>query len=678
MASKPEKALLCLVLALLAATPAVHAGGRDDAQSALTRAERALGKGDPRTARVELMNAIKADPAFAPARVAQARVMLALGNGAAAREALDRAEALGVTKGRLRHLRAHAALLEGRYDDALAEARAPDANPAQALFLARIEGQTLQARGEYREAAVAFNRAFATAPEDPALWADIARLHIASGDIARALEATDRAVSIAPDSVDALTLRAVMAREQYGLQASTGWFDEALKRDANHVPALIEYAATLADMGKASRALALTRRALALSPGNPRAYFIQAVMAARAGKYDLARALLTRTGGVLDGEPAVRLLRGVLHLEAGNATLATGELEALLEAQPLNLRARLLLARSLYDDGQYGEAERILYPLVQRADAGSYALTLAARIHEAMGDRAVAAEFLHRAAAMTQGPSEVYRGAGEAERIAGAANADLTDRAANIRYIRALLESGRTDAALARAKRVEEIHPGAPFAVIMLGDALMASGRFADAAAAYERAGNMRFDENVALRLVDAWRRAGETGKARRVLGLFMVQNPMNVEGQRLVASFLLSEGEYQRALAILSGLRERLGTEDTLLMADIARAYMGTGKPDLALSFAAHAYRLMPASAVTSDIFGWTLHKAHPKDRRSLELLEKARTLAPSEPLVQLHLGLAYAAFGESAKARPMLRAAASVPHFARRAEAEAALRKL
>ena len=58
--------------------------------------------------------------------------------------------------------------------------------------------------------------------------------------------------------------------------------------------------------------------------------------------------------------------------------------------------------------------------------------------------------------------------------------------------------------------------------------------------------------------------------------------------------------------------------------------------------------------------------------------VLEKALTLAPAEPLVQWHLGEAYAATGDSSRAEALLRAAAAAPGFARAAQAAEALRAL
>lgn len=669
-------AALCAFALIGASTAEVRADARADARAALRRGTAALGKGDARVARVELMNAIKADPRLVAARVAQARALLMLGDGRGAQAELERALTLGAPVGPMRHLLAHSALLRGDAGAALEEARAADADPREAAFLARLEGQALQRLGRHEEAAAIFDHAAALAPEDAGVRADIARLRLATGDMAGALRATDKALELAPESAETLLLRALMEREQYGPEAAGRWFEAAIAANPAHVPALVEYAATLADLGRAGRALALTRRALALAPANPRAYYIQAVIAARAGYHDLARSLLARTKGALDGQAGMRLLRGVLHLQAGNATLAVGELEPLLDGQPLNIRARLLLARAYHEDGQHREAERTLFPLVERADAGGYALTLAARIHEAMGERAVADGFLQRAAALSVGASRVYRGAGSPAAAAVAtADADPGAAAPNLRYIRALLESGQTDAAVARARGLVAANPGAPAAHMALGDCLTAAGRFVEGAAAYERAANMRFDENIALRLVDAWRRAGEPGRAQRVLTLFLSQNPMNVEAQRLAASFLLADGRHARALALLSSLRERLGNEDALLMADMARALVGLGRAEAALPYAAHGYRLQPAGAAMADIFGWALFRAGTNRAQARELLEKAHALAPAEPLVQFHLGRVHAAAGETAKARALLRAAAGAEGFPLRREAETAL---
>ena len=66
-----------------------------DGSAALARGLAALDAGDARTARVELMNAIKGAPRNMEARAAQARALAELGDGPGAQAEVERARALG-------------------------------------------------------------------------------------------------------------------------------------------------------------------------------------------------------------------------------------------------------------------------------------------------------------------------------------------------------------------------------------------------------------------------------------------------------------------------------------------------------------------------------------------------------------------------------------------------------
>src|SRR3546814_17527105 len=89
----------------------------------------------------------------------------------------------------------------------------------------------------------------------------------------------------------------------------------------------------------------------------------------------------------MDGVPAVMLLTGVLHYEGGNYTLASERFDRLLSLQPLNIKGRRLLGAAQYQAGNFSAAAQALQPLIERGDADSYSLTLAARAHEALVKR---------------------------------------------------------------------------------------------------------------------------------------------------------------------------------------------------------------------------------------------------------------------------------------------------
>src|SRR3546814_18430176 len=89
--------------------------------------------------------------------------------------------------------------------------------------------------------------------------------------------------------------------------------------------------------------LVALRKAAAIVPGDPRLYYLQAVLAARAGQFTLARRLLHRTRGQMDGEPGFMLPSAVVEHELGGQALSASWAERVLAAQTHNFTERRLL-----------------------------------------------------------------------------------------------------------------------------------------------------------------------------------------------------------------------------------------------------------------------------------------------------------------------------------------------
>ena len=208
-----------------------------------------------------------------------------------------RARQSGATVGETAHLLADARLLQGDAQGALREAATP-AGPTS-LMPQRILGRAYMALGDGSNAGTAFDRALAAAPNDSDVWTDLAGFRRFSGDIAGAIEAADRAVAARPRNAEALELRGELTRGQYGLAAAIPWFTRALEVDPGNVDALLERAATYADMGRMSDMLADASKVITLTGGHPRAFYLEAVLAARARDFELAKRLWNRTNGAL-------------------------------------------------------------------------------------------------------------------------------------------------------------------------------------------------------------------------------------------------------------------------------------------------------------------------------------------------------------------------------------------
>ncbi len=670
-----------LILAAIIASSlagAAFAGKRENSQAELDKATAYIQSGDPRMARAAAIGALKADPKNTMARVLLARAYVQLNNGLSAEQELKRAIDDGFPANRTRHLMGHALLLQNRLRDAFVAVTADDIPVRYATYAARIRGRIHVAAGEFPQARASYDKALETGPNSSQLWADIARFRIVVGDISGSIDATGRAMQLNENNPDALMLAGELARSQYGLVAAIPWFERVLASDPNHVGAMLELAATLGDSGRAKDMLAMTRKVHAIDARNPQAFYLQAVLAARAKKYDLARALLYRTNERLETLPSVILLRSVLDVQAGNDTQAITRLKRLAQIQPGNLKVRRLLGAALSRSGDTRGAIEALRPIAMRRDADSYTLTLIGRAYEELDQRTEAAWFLDRAAKPIRGeaaPFEIPVSLSILAR-ANAENPNNADTA--VPYITQLVANGRPGEALAEAERLQDLNPGAPAAHILVGDSLMAVGRPKDAVIAYRNAANIRFSEGTALRLVKALNQTGDQAEALRTLDLYLGQNPRSVSAMLLAADYFLASAQWDKAIATLQKVRARIGNRDATVLNNLAWAYLSKGDGARGIAYARSAYAIVPTNAAVNNTYGWALFTTGYDRKLGIALLEKAAAKAPDNPGIQFQLGQAYATLGRKEDARRSLRAATAAPNFPAKKAASDLLAKL
>lgn len=618
-------AMLVLAAMLVAGVVIARRPAAPDAQQLLADTLATLKAGNYSAARRNGEHAVAADPASARAHLALAEAYRRLGDGVALEAEAARAEAAGAPAATLRPLRTEAALLQGDAAGALAMPGATDV----------VRTRALAALGRTGEAQAALIARVSGRSDDADAWTALGRLRLGLGEMGGAAQAAERAVRLTPREPGALTLQGEVVRERYGPAAALPWFAAALKSDAFFHPALIEQAATLGEVGRNADALAATRRALLARPGSPAALFLQAVIAARGGRSELAQRLLSAAGGEVADRPGALLLQGVLDARAGRTEQAVAGWRRLVEAQPMNVVARRLLAGTLLSSGDARGALDVLRPIALRPDADAYSLRLAARAWEVTGDRGAAAALLDRA--MRAG---AVGGVFATDESAGALAAEAAQAPGDPTYvvgvIRALAMNDRA-AALAKARLLAAAAPGAPDAVLALGDMQAASGDSRGAASSYARAANLRFDAPTAWRLIDALGRAGRNREAATALALFVRQNPESLTAQRLRGHLLVASGEWDAAIETLEGVRRGTGGREAAVLVDLALAYAGAGQGDVARRYGAAAYRLQPMSAAVCDAYGAALAADGELDG-ARQLFDKALSLAPGDATILEH----------------------------------------
>lgn len=603
-------------------------------RSAFADAIAAIDRGNYSAGRNDAMAVVSSHPGSPAAHMLLARAYLLLGDGLAADMELERAIDSGIAPASIAAARARAKLLQGDIDRA--RNLADEASPGDALA-ARTLARVSASEGDRYEAERAIAAILQKTPKDAAALTDLGRIRFEAGDIGGASDAAARAAKFGKNDPGALTLQGELVRVRYGLTAALPWFEAALRRDAYFYPALIEYAATLGDVGRHADMLAATRRALAARPGDARSLFLQATLAARAGKPVLARALLQRAGRIDQTIPAAMLLSGGLDYRDARYEQAIGDWRRLVEAQPMNLVARRLYAAALLRSGDAAGALDMLAPMLARGDADTYSLTLAARAAERSGDRLSAGRYLDRAAIGGQQMSGIFGIDGSLAAFAQSAAAAPGDPALQIALIRARLDKGDVAGGVDLARTLAAQNPGDPVMQRALGDTLTAVGRDGEATEAYGRAADLSFDEATMLRLVDALGRTGQARQASAALSLYLQQNPQSLVANRVRAHWLVTNGQGAEAIEALEGVRQAAGDRNSALLTDLTLAYVAAGEGAVARRYGQAAYALTPLDPAVVDSYGLAL-AADQDIRGARQMFAKATMLDPRNPTIRAH----------------------------------------
>lgn len=581
-------------------------------------------RGELEARRAALQQVIAEDPQAIAERVALARVAIALGDGIGAEAAVRGALAVGANEAALRPLLARAYALQGDGRRALAELDAGPVTPEMMGEAAWVAGDVHLANGHLGAARDAYDRAVHELPRSSALWVDVARFRDASADMRGARDAVDYAIELDAANSAALAYKANLVRRAEGLDAALGWYDRALAADPDNASALIDQAATLGDLGRYRDMLTALRRAAPLVPREPRIYYLQAVLAARAGNYPLARSLLQRTRGALDAEPGFMLLSAVIELELGGEAIAASWAERLLAEQPHNFTARRLLGAAEWAGGDAEAALVALRPLVERPDADSWSLLLAARAAAEQGRDIESADYQARAATLARGEAVPFAVDADYGLLTMAADAAPIDPARAIPAISADMARGNAARAIERATRLRDANPGVADAHILLGDAALAGGRFALAVEAYRAARDLDAGERTTLRLANALYRAGDAAGSGAAIMALRDRQPSSIAADRLAGHLAMDLGHWDAAIAHFERVRRRIGDRDAVVLRELARAWAAKGDDARALVLIDRAYRLQPLNASIMEFYAALLERRG-KRQAAADLRDKA-----------------------------------------------------
>jgi putative PEP-CTERM system TPR-repeat lipoprotein len=546
---------LALALVVPAAAPAL-ADARSDSNSAYVKGFQLYEAGDYRGARIQLLNALKANPNNGLARLMQARVALELGAGVQAQTELERAVQAGIPADKVRHLRAHALILQRKLSEAAALVAPQTIPPQFAAYAARMRGMIFTQQRQLDAAGKEFEFARQLAPNDPDTLVMLAQYRAATGDAKGANTLVDQVLAAKPTDGKALLAKGDLVRRAQGLEASLPYFNRALEADPNNLAALLERAATLGDLNREKEARADLKRLQGFVPDHPLALYLDAVMLTRGGKYQEARELMTRTKGQLNTYMPALLLQGLLAYQANDVAQASEFFGKVVAGAPQNVLARKLYAAAQLRRGDAQGAKQTLKPVIDAgaADGRVYALYGSAfarsgNIQEAQGYLQKAVEAAPKSGGLkTQlAMTELLQGDSDSAETLLQDVLKSDDKSLQALMVLTLMQlrEGKYKEAFVTSNRIVKLYPDIPVGYNIKGGAQLALGQRDEAVKSFN----------------EALQKKPNYVEARRNLAQVLLAQGKRAEAERELKKILETDKGDARALSLLAQIADQKGS---------------------------------------------------------------------------------------------------------------------
>lgn len=560
------------------------------------------------------------------------------------------------------------------------------------------------------------------APDDIALLAMAGDAYLQNGDFSKASTYYEKAAQIDPKNAK--------MRAGLGLSRLAAGEDERALGDlmaaagldvGNYQADVLRVTAALAsnDYDKAEHAL---RDVEAKQPNNPLTYNLKAAILAGKKRYSDARAALEKAISLQPTFfPAIANL-AQLDLQDKNPQAARKRIEALLQKEPNNVQALLLIASLGPRIGAKSEETVDWLMRAKRVNSGAIKPTLMlARHYLTSGDARKAVDFAKEAQAASPDNAEVTEVLGDAQMALGERNAAVTSfskltalqpkspialvklaeaqiandnapgaafslkkalalnpRLVEAQTVLAMVEAraGRINEAMRIVAQVQSQAPKSAEGIVLEGDVRMVEKKYTQAVASYEKALAISNNGPLLIKLHGALMQLGRSDEAYAKLLAWIKNNPDDLSVRYYLGDFSLKSKKPQIAIEQYEWIAAR-DPQNISVLNNLAWA-CHDAKDSRALSAAERAYTLAGDNPFIMDTYGW-MQINYGRIEKGVDLLQRAASLAPDQQEIRYHYAVGLAKSGKEDSARAELeRILGSGGKFPQQAEAVELLKQL
>lgn len=546
------------------------------------RAADLLAKGEPRAAAIELLNAVKHNPADGAAHFQLAEIELWLGDAVAAEREARAAQANGYDAGKTLSLLLETYLAQARYKDLLHDFPAGNSNPDLAARIDVGRGRAELGLNQPEQAAADFAAARQLAPRELGPLLAEVDVALAHHDLVAARKTLAEAVAIDPHAKEVLLLQAALLVNAGNPQGALPVLEQAKAGSPSDPIVRFQLVNALIAAGENAKAAAELNAVRKMVPGSVEGIYLQALLELRAGNAEAAYTLLQRISLQMERAPQAYLLEAVALEQLGQWAAAKSAAQRFLGHFPNDPRGERLLAAIALRSHQPQAALAALQalPAAERSDPES--LDLMAQAHAATGDLAAAGREFAAAAKLAPkleaphtGLAALHMAEGD---VPGAIREYQTalilaphDAAARRALVAAAIEAGQFRLADANLAILEKAEPNSIANLLLRAQLQRARLDFAGAKATYARI--LKIDPHAVSALLGLAHLAAlqnDTPVEQQRLNDVLAQEPANSIALASLAGILISQGKAADARALFERAHAT-APDNAVLTADLA-----------------------------------------------------------------------------------------------------------
>ncbi len=415
---------------------------------------------------IQLKNVLKENSDDSVARLLLGQAYLEIGDGYSSEVELEKARSASADESLLIVPLARAYLLQKKYEVLFNEIQPDQYEREIKARLLVIQGQARLARNEFGEANLAFIMAMRFLPGSVAPLIGQARIKLAQGSYAMALQTAQRAENLSPNSGEIWDLLGEIRYQMREFKQALVSFNKAIVLAPNNRSARKGQAKVLIDLQRYQEAETALKPVWESSPGDSQASYLYAITLARNNKITAAQTVLRDAALYINSldpvfvlnDPDTLLISGLIDYVDGDMENAYRNLQRFVIMQPRHFSGRQLLAAVLLQRNDPEGAIKTLLPVMVMVQRNLQALVILGSAYTRAGRHAQASKVFIQAMAL--GP-----------------NRDSLET----RLVLSRLAAGRTGEAFALLTQALETHPGAVDSSVLIGMIYLQQRRFKDA-----------------------------------------------------------------------------------------------------------------------------------------------------------------------------------------------------